>query len=462
MTMLFKTSLLPYQQQAVKQLAQYRVGALYMEQGLGKTRTALDIIFRKLEAGKVEHVLWLCPCSIKKEIRAQFFEHIGFAPENITIAGIESISQSDRLYLQLHDLMSKKQCYLVVDESNLIKNFFALRSRRIIALGKLCRYRIVLNGTPISRNEADLFAQWYFLDWRILGYQSYWAFEQNHVEYYDNSKRIKNIDNLSYIVERIKPYAFQATKAECLKLPAKRYEISYCYLTEDQHMHYEYIRDAFLEYVDQEKPETIYRLFNALQCVISGFRILTPPSKATKKAPFFDDPADNPRFKKLLKTIAWAEDGEKIIVFCRYTREIKEVAAALNATYGAGAAVEFYGETPLKVRYEQIDKFRGQARFLIANKRCAAYGLNLQFCRHIIYYSNDWDLATRLQSEDRVYRIGQAREVLIEDICMAETIDERILDCLLRKERLAEEFKAHVGRRDKRAMAAWLDGIRDD
>ena len=81
---------------------------------------------------------------------------------------------------------------------------------------------------------------------------------------------------------------------------------------------------------------------------------------------------------------------------------------------------------------------------MIANKACGAYGLNLQFCRNIIFYSNDFDLATRMQAEDRVHRIGQTEEVRIYDIHAVNTIDSFIMSCLWRKENLVEEFKKNI------------------
>ena len=50
--------------------------------------------------------------------------------------------------------------------------------------------------------------------------------------------------------------------------------------------------------------------------------------------------------------------------------------------------------------------------------------------------SNDWELGKRLQSEDRVHRLGQDHVVNITDICAEGTLDERIIDCLSRKENL--------------------------
>jgi len=130
--------------------------------------------------------------------------------------------------------------------------------------------------------------------------------------------------------------------------------------------------------------------------------------------------------------------ADKCIIFCKYQSEINDIMSLLDN------AVEFTGRLPQKQRQTNRDKFRNDAQFLVANKACGAYGLNLQFCHRIIFYNNDFDLATRLQAEDRVHRIGQDHAVEIIDICARDTIDEFIIDCLTRKENLAEAFKRYM------------------
>ena len=126
-------------------------------------------------------------------------------------------------------------------------------------------------------------------------------------------------------------------------------------------------------------------------------------------------------------------------------------------------AVSFTGDVPQKRRKEIIDSFAGVKQYFVANKTCAGYGLNLQFCRNVVYYSNDWNLGTRLQSEDRVHRIGQDQIVNIYDIVAERTLDVRILDCLRRKESLMDalrrEIDAHKDDKDK--LMQWIKGVRD-
>lgn len=56
-------------------------------------------------------------------------------------------------------------------------------------------------------------------------------------------------------------------------------------------------------------------------------------------------------------------------------------------------------------------------------------------------------LATRAQSEDRVHRIGQEKNVHYIDICASNKLDERIIACLSRKENLVEHFRREIHKR---------------
>lgn len=440
------TTLYPYQAEAVEKLCHLRVGALFMEQGTGKTRTTLGLLKPRLDAGKVDVVLWLCPCSVKKNLAEDILYHCGGMPSEIIIRGIESLSSSDRLYLQLHRLVQEHKVFLVVDESALVKNKKAIRTERIIELSSHCQYKLILNGTPVSRNEADLFAQFYILDWRILGYRSFYSFAANHIEYWSvklpngtevvDKNRIKNVLNTEYLAEKIAPYTFQIRKKDCLTLPEKRYRAVGFSLSVEQALLYEEVREEYLINVDEMRDDTIYKLFSALQHVASGRKVLTGPTERMETEPLFEDPRDNPRIQALMETLEG--NTEKCIIFCKYQHEINDIMSLLPN------AVEFTGHLNQKKRQENRRRFMDDAQYLVANKSCGAYGLNLQFCHKMIFYNNDFSLATRLQAEDRIHRIGQAHNVEIIDIIGWDTIDQFISDCLRRKENLAEAFKREV------------------
>ena len=456
------TKLLPHQEEAYNKLKGIRVGALFMEQGTGKTRTALELARKRLVSRRADVVLWLCPCSVKRNLRDDLAFHCGEFPDEVIVRGIESLSSSDRLYLQLLRLVEEHKVFLIVDESALTKNPHAIRTERIVQLAQKCPFRLILNGTPISRNEADLFAQFYILDWRILGYQSYYSFAANHLEYktikLPNGKeivdhsRISRVLNIDYLTEKVAPYTYQVKKVDCLVLPKKIYYGEPFYMTDFQESEYADVEMRYLEAVDEIKSETIYKLFSACQHVASGRHVLSGPGEKMRTAPMFEDPMGNPRVKALLGIIEGLGE-EKAIIFCKYQHEVNDILSVLPG------AVEFTGHVSQKKRQENRELFRTSKQFLVANKSCGAFGLNLQFCHNVIFYNNDFNLATRLQAEDRVHRLGQDSEVQIWDVECRDSIDGFIMDCLIRKENMAEAFKRLI-KEEQEEGKDWKKSIR--
>ena len=87
---ILKTKLLKHQAVGVEKLKRLKVGALYMEMGTGKTRTALELIKLKLDKGKINHIIWLCPCECKINLQRDIEKHC-FCDGVITICGIETL-----------------------------------------------------------------------------------------------------------------------------------------------------------------------------------------------------------------------------------------------------------------------------------------------------------------------------------------------------------------------------------
>lgn len=436
-----------HQTQAFAKLKDLKVGALYMDMGTGKTRTMIEIIKYKIDKGKpIDKVIWFCPCSAKENIRHEFVKHMDNWEDIFLLVGIESMSSSIKLNSYLFNLVKAKKCLIVVDESTKIKNFKAIRSQRIVRLGEFCEYRFILTGMPVPRDELDLFGQWYFLDWRILGYKSQWSFMRNHAVYHEEFyNKIIDTKNTEYLSKRTAPYTFQIRIDECVDLPKKYYDKRYFSLCREQLEMYIELANALLFEVNEWIPETIYRLFNVLQSICSGYDYTVSVSHEIEKKGFRSSRKDNPRLDAFLDLVEGIKG--KVIIFCEYTDEILAILKYLNDIYGKGSAFPFYGDISLKKREENIRKFEEEARFLVANKDCAGYSLNLQFCNQIIFYNNDWDYGTREQAERRIYRVGQEKKCHYIDLVCDGTIEERIIKCLINKESLADLFLKDVKER---------------
>ena len=407
------------QREAFEKLSRLKVGALFMSMGTGKTKVALDLIASK--AYKVTYVLWVCPCSLKGEIEA---ERLKWHPEiEMDIVGCESIGQSDRIYMETLEKVKNNKVFMVVDESLKIKNTWAKRTRRILEIGRFTTYRIILNGTPVSKNVLDLYTQMEFLSTRILG-MSYLEFKDTYCEYYQRGPmrgRVRKCCNIEHLVSVISPYIF-----DC--------ELS---LDKDKHYHSRYYRVDPDEY-ETVKTELFFEYFDEKEGELNfyGFSIGLQQ--------YYCQSAER---KEALESVLEEIDGQ-VVVFVRFLKSIPDGAAAIT------------GDVPEQNRKEIINRFRaGEFRVLYLTYGCGAFGLNLQFCHNTIFAEQIWDYASVEQAEARTYRMGQSNDANYYTLyCANSGLDSRITDNINRKGNFLYELKQEI-ENTKGGAQEWLKTI---
>ncbi len=129
-----------------------------------------------------------------------------------------------------------------------------------------------------------------------------------------------------------------------------------------------------------------------------------------------------------------AETSSKVIIWARYRHDIARVVEALSKKYGSEAVAQFHGGNT-KTRQRDADQFLTEpvCRFMVSNQQSGGYGNTWVVASTVIYYSNDYDLEKRLQSEDRAHRSGQTVPVTYVDLVCPGTVDEKILKSLRAK-----------------------------
>jgi SNF2 family DNA or RNA helicase len=386
------TALLDNQLNAISKLQKLKVGALFMEPGTGKTRSAFEII--KSIPGN-PYILWLTPFLTKQNLQAELTKWGGLDCE---IIGIETISSSDRTYLQLfRKLEVAWNSVVIVDESLKIKNWDAKRTRRIIELGKIAEYRLVLNGTPISRNLLDAWAQFEFLSPKILN-MGQAEYKNTFCEYTRITKRfggnktytkeyINKYHNVDYLYSLIQPYVFECD----LSLEIGKQYIDIDFKIEAAIMkEYQMLKE---KYLDNEKLQMMNNnIF--LELTMKMQHLYT---NAEQKFEILD------RFIK-------ENNPQKILIYRKY----------LDA------------EEAIKKRYPNIRVLSIQSE---------AFGLNLQAYDTIIMWDKVWDYALVKQMEHRIWRTGQTNVCRFINLNGNVGLEQLIINNINKKQNLLDYFK---------------------
>ena len=118
--------------------------------------------------------------------------------------------------------------------------------------------------------------------------------------------------------------------------------------------------------------------------------------------------------------------------------------------HGPRSTVSYFGDTTDEERSDAIERFQnGDARFFVGNPQTGGYGITLTAATTVVYFANSFDLAVRMQSEDRAHRIGQTDHVTYIDFISEKTIDEQIVKALRNKMDIAsvvlgEDFRKWI------------------
>lgn len=460
--MQFKFKTKPYEHQRVALEKSYdkKDYAYFMEMGCGKSKVLIDNMAWLYEHGKIDTAIIVAPKGVYRnwqisEIPAHLPEDIEHEvyvwnpnPNKAQKEHLsEGVSERKKLRILLVNVegfaTAKVRKYLemfvrgssflfAVDESTTIKNPKAKRTKAIVAIGKSASFRRILTGSPVTKSPMDLYSQCEFMDSRLLGFQSFYAFQARYAitrtqrmgsHSFQQIVGYRNLDELS---ERLETFSYRVTKDDALDLPDKVYTTREVSLTDEQRRHYVSLKEAAIALLDGGElvsaPAVMTQLLR-LQQVLCGHLM-------TDDGELVEFPTG--RLPALLEAIE--EMDGKVIIWSRFRYDIKAIVATLAKTYGADSVVSYFGDTTDEQRQNAITSFQfGDARFFVANPQTAGYGLTLTAASNVVYYANDFNLETRVQSEDRAHRIGQKKSVTYVDLVTRNSIDEHIVRTLRAK-----------------------------
>ena len=462
----FKTKPYAHQLTALENSWHKEEFAYFMEMGTGKTKVLIDNVAMLYDKGKVDGVLIIAPKGVvgtwyNQELPNHLADHI----ENVTVLWQANINKKqqeklDQLFKTGHELhilvmnvealstdkgklfaakfLRSHKSMLAIDESTTIKNPKAKRTKNILSLGNICKYRRIMTGSPVTRNPLDLYSQCEFLNPNLLQFTSYYAFRNRYAEMKTIHVHGRSVDvvhkfqNLKELSETLKPFSYRVLKQDCLDLPEKVYIKREISLSPEQKKLYEQMKKQAFATLNgkQVTSVTVLTQLMRLQQITCGHFTADDGSI---------QPIRNNRLAELLDVLEEIEG--KVIIWGHYQEDVKNIVNILTDKYGPGSVVSYYGLTPQEERQKNIKKFQANngVRFLVGTPQTGGYGITLTEANTVIYYSNGYDLEKRMQSEDRAHRIGQKKTVTYVDIIAQNTVDEKIVKSLRKKINIASE-----------------------
>ncbi len=466
----FKTKPYEHQLQALEKSWAQDTYALFMEMGTGKSKVLVDNIAMLYDRGAVRGALIIAPKGVYKnwndiEFPTHMPEHVEYTKvlwePNITkkkqheldtlfvdddklkvlIMNVEAFSTSKGLDFA-HSFLNifVGRALIGIDESTTIKNPTAKRTKNILKIADLAKYRRILTGSPVTKSPLDLYSQCEFLDPYHLGHQSYYSFRARYANMIDRNfggRRVQIVGSyrrLPELTEKLEKFSYRVLKEDCLDLPPKVFTKRIIELTDEQKKVYA-----------QMKREAIAELEGKVMSTMNVMTQLMRLHQVTCGHFKADDETiteiKNNRINSLLELLEETEG--KVIIWANYRADIKNIVAALKKAYGEASTVEYHGGVDPTLRQDNIAQFQQKnspTRYFVGNAQTGGYGITLTAANTVVYYSNSYDLEKRLQSEDRAHRIGQTGSVTYVDLMAENTIDERIVKALRKKINLANEI----------------------
>ena len=469
----YKTEPYEHQRNALNESAEKVQWAYFMEMGTGKTKVTIDnmsyLFFqRKINAAliiapKSVYTIWETeiethmPDVLKKSIfkwnidkPKDYYKLNEFQHLRIFLINVEALSTKRGFEACVDFLTKNKLNFVALDESTTIKNKSAKRTKNILGLRKLSHVRRILTGSPITKSPLDLFTQCQFLSPELLGFSSYLAFRNRYAEMTDipvGSGRFisvpKYYKRLEELEIKLKQFATRIRKDQCLDLKPKVRSKRYIELEGESKKIYDRLRTSALAIVEDSTISFSNKLTEIIKLhqVCNGFT----KDDDGRMLPLHDQKI------KALHEIIEESDG-KIIIWANYLWNIHEIIHSLKSKYGEESVVSIFGEVNVKDRKKAVESFQNDSnvRFFVGNPTTGGFGLTLTACNTVVYYSNNYNLEVRMQSEDRAHRMGQTGTVVYVDIVAKNTLDEAIMKSLINKGQIAAKT---LGEEDLRS---WL------
>lgn len=458
----FQGKLRPYQERGAAWLAfleRWGLGAcLADDMGLGKTIQFIAFLLYIKEQEVLEKpTLLVCPTSVlgnwEREVKK-------FAPTLKAMqyhgdkrpkgkAFQEAVKKHDLIitsYSLIHrDLKSLQGIdwqIIVLDEAQNVKNSEAKQSQAVRQLEST--FRIALTGTPVENRLQEL---WSIIDFLNPGYLGNRQFFQRRfampIEKYGDAASLNQLRSL------VQPFILRRLKTDrniIQDLPEKQEMTVFCGLTTEQATLYQQVVEASLAEIDSSAG--LQRRGMILALLVKLKQICNHPAQYLKAANLAQHhSAKLQRLEEMLEIVLAEGDAYgtakagRALIFTQFAEWGKLLKPHLEKQLGR-EILFLYGSTTKKQREEMIDRFQHDPQgppIMILSLKAGGVGLNLTRANHVFHFDRWWNPAVENQATDRVFRIGQTRNVQVHKFVCTGTLEEKIHDMIESKKQLAEQ-----------------------
>ena len=447
-----KTTPFPHQLDAFRAIKDLHYAAIFHEQGLGKTKIALDLVLYWLVRDIVDSAIIVVKKGLIGTWRSEVSRHSHLTPRLLgqdRNANFYAFNSPARLYLVHYEalLSERKRLDLflrtrrvgaILDEAHKIKNPDARVSQALHALSDRFVRRAIMTGTPVANRPYDLWSQIRFLDGgTTLGSD------------FSEVKRTLDLVNapadnvarnavfagaLEQLFEKIRHFSVRETKKTVgLKLPDKTIRNLECVLEARQAEIYRQYRNELAAIVVRQGRPLLDDAEGMLKRLVRLIQVASNPAMIDHSYQVHPG-----KFAPLMNLLYEAVDAdEKTIVWTSFTENADWLGIHLEEV---GAAV-VHGGLGVADREDALDRFKRdlRCRVLIATPGAAKEGLTLTVANHAIFYDRGFSLDDYLQAQDRIHRISQVRPCYVTNLVAKDTVDSWV-DALLAAKHLAAQL----------------------
>lgn len=442
----------PYQEEATDFVAARDYAAIFHEQGLGKTKIAVDVMLRWLQKQEVDTVLvftkkglvanWirefkahsqLTPLVVSENSTKNYY--VFTTPTRLVLSHFEAAKKEIRRFKAW---LSSRRVGVIIDESAKIKNPDAELTQAFFELSQLFAKRVIMTGTPVANRPYDLWAQVFFLDSGAALGTDFKEFKRETDLTADLRHDAQAFEayrhRLEGINKRISDFSIRETKdGGRIVLPSKEFQRIECDWEPAQFELYRQVREDLRALIVQDGLLVEDDQESILKRLLRLVQISSNPAMIDES--YTAEPGKFEPLYHLLTDIT--RKGEKAIVWTNFNDNCEWLVKKLSV-FGAHA---LNGKMPMERRNAVVKWFmeNPEDQVLVATPGAAKEGLTLTVANHVIFYDRTYSLDDYLQAQDRIHRVSQTRTCYVYNMLMVDSVDEWV-DCLLEEKRLAAQL----------------------